>query len=329
MTEHTDKSPQKPGRTPPRKRPGKTPPPAGKRATAPHGSGGDGKAAAQPAKAAPPAPAGGKPEPGALAPDPATVVFGSNRPIAAPPPKLPEGSGLRFSGPSAGILKASGPQPTSPKAAGLTFTAAKSAPAKATPAVAAKPTPPRKPEPQTPEHGKAEADSAEAKKAPLTKPAIAPQASGRRFDRERSAGGFVAVMLALTVLGSGLAFWMKLSGETMAPQEAAVQEAPAPAAEASEPPVELAPLPEVSPADDPQTPGPLTGTDGLSAIELGEIQDLLSQLDFDPGSERGVLTAATAAAIRSYQEMAGLPADGEASHALLEELRSVAALYGS
>ncbi|MGE5767823.1 MAG: peptidoglycan-binding domain-containing protein [Bacteroidota bacterium] len=33
--------------------------------------------------------------------------------------------------------------------------------------------------------------------------------------------------------------------------------------------------------------------------------------------------------MRSYQEMAGLPADGEADRALLEELRSVAELYGS
>src|SRR3546814_15859347 len=59
-----------------------------------------------------------------LAPDPATIVFGTMRPIAAAPAKLPESSGLHFSGPSAGLLKASGPQPTSPKASGLTFSSA-------------------------------------------------------------------------------------------------------------------------------------------------------------------------------------------------------------
>ena len=40
------------------------------------------------------------------------------------------------------------------------------------------------------------------------------------------------------------------------------------------------------------------------------------------------MSADTAAAIRSYQEMAGLPSDGEANRALLEELRSVVELYG-
>ncbi|HIP79157.1 MAG TPA: hypothetical protein EYH07_11915, partial [Kiloniellaceae bacterium] len=33
-------------------------------------------------------------------------------------------------------------------------------------------------------------------------------------------------------------------------------------------------------------------------------------------------------AIRSYQEMAGLTVDGQASPALLSELRAVASLYG-
>jgi hypothetical protein len=33
-------------------------------------------------------------------------------------------------------------------------------------------------------------------------------------------------------------------------------------------------------------------------------------------------------AIRSYQELAGLPADGKANAALLEELRTVVELYG-
>ncbi|WP_420345176.1 peptidoglycan-binding domain-containing protein [Pelagibius sp.] len=62
----------------------------------------------------------------AQAPDPATVTFGSNRPIVAPPPPKPASSGpvssgLRFSGPSAGTLKSSGPQKSPAKAEGTTF----------------------------------------------------------------------------------------------------------------------------------------------------------------------------------------------------------------
>lgn len=321
MTEHTDKPPQKPGMTTPRKRPGKRPAPDGRRASASQERGAaDAKVPGGSASgAAPRSP---------LAPDPATVVFGSNRPIAAPPARLPEGSGLRFAGPSAGILKASGPQPASPKANGLTFTSAKAPPAKATPARPAKPAKAKRVESK-----KAEAVKPEAEKPALTKPVIAPQASGPRFEKERSASGFVAVMLALTVLGGGLAFWMKLSHEPASPQETVEQAAiervapemttPSPGEpEASfEPPVAEAVAPEA-----PARPAQAAL---LTDVEIAEIQDLLSRLDFDPGTEHGVLTAATTAAIRSYQEMAGLPADGEANRALLEELRSVAELYGS
>ena len=325
MTEHTDKSPQKPGRRPPRKRPGKAPSPEGKRAMSP------GANPARPAEAAPSAATGTTPR-SPLAPDPATVVFGSSRPIAAQPPKLPESSGLRFSGPSAGVLKASGPQPTSPKAGGLTFTAAKATPPK--PAAPAKPAPAKKLEAKKPEATKPEATKPEADKPALTKPAIAPQASGRRLEKERSTGGFLSATLLLAVLGGGLAFWMQPSSETIAPQEAAAPHVAAPAsAEVSEPAVVPDPPVPAAALPAPETPGPLArgdgGDDGLSAAEIGEIQVLLSRLDLDPGSEHGTLTPATAAAIRSYQEMAGLLADGEADRALLEELRSVAELYGS
>lgn len=313
MTEQPDKSPQKAGRTPPRRRPGKSPPAAKRSKLSPGRPGGEIPAkereSAAPAKAGESAPVR-MTDASPLAPDPATIVFGSNRPIAAPPPKLPESSGLRFSGPSAGILKASGPQPTSPKAAGVTFTAVKAAPAKPAAKPAAKTAEAKRPAP-----GRGEPESAETRKPLPTKPAIAPQASGRHFDKERSASGFVLAMLALTVFGSGFAFWMKLSGEPTAPQEMA-----------SDAPARLQASPEVHAPQAPRSNG-LPG--GLSIAELREIQDLLSRLDFDPGSDPGVLTAATTAAIRSYQEMAGLPTDGEASLGLLEELRSVAALYGS
>ncbi|MGF1593229.1 MAG: peptidoglycan-binding protein [Kiloniellaceae bacterium] len=294
----------------------------------------------------------------ALAPDPATIVFGSNRPIVAAPPKLPAGSGLQFSGSSAGLLKASGPQPTSPKASGLTFSSASK------PVASAKPVAPARPAAAKPASvvkdpaGKPTAATAKApetkpddgKKPVLTKPAIAPQASGRHFDRERSTGGFLAMLLVLTVAVGGLAFWMKLGGETPPEAEAPAQQvAIAPAAPetttAPEFAAENAPEPMPGAATEaetavvfepsiraPESPGPLAGGDsaagGLSTAEIGEVQELLSRLNLDPGSLVGVLTEETAAAIRSYQEMAGLPADGTADHALLEELRSVVELYG-
>jgi hypothetical protein len=143
---------------------------------------------------------------------------------------------------------------------------------------------------------------------------------------------------------------MELGSETPAPQQAAAPQRAAPAI--PEAPAFAMPEPEPAVADPalpapempspempspvlpgPEMPGPLArgdgGNDGLSSAEIGEIQALLSRLDLDPGSEQGSLTPATAAAIRSYQEMAGLPADGKADRALLDELRSVAELYGS
>jgi len=127
---------------------------------------------------------------------------------------------------------------------------------------------------------------------------------------------------------------MKITGERSAPPPATVaatasQPAAPEAASAQTPVVLYGPSVRA-----PESPGPLAAStppagDVLSAEEIGEIQRLLARLDFDPGSDAGVLTEETAAAIRSYQEMAGLPADGEANRALLEELRSVADLYGS
>lgn len=338
MTEHTDKPTQKAGSTPPRKRAAKARAPEAKRAKPP-GS----RSAAGSADVLPPADAAEASSRRGLAPDPATVVFGSNRPIAAPPPKLPEGSGLRFAGPSNGLLKASGPQPNSPKASGLTFTAAKpvggspaqSAPGK--PAATARPPVAKKPDTRKPEPGRADTEDVDVRKAPLTKPAIAPQVVGPRFGRERSTGGFLLVMLLLTALGGGLAFWMKLDNERTTAQLAPAADALGGDVVAGDAAGDNAAPDEAALAERQSTAAtaPAFGgrepavNDGLSPAELGEIQQLLSHLDLNPGRTDGVLTAATAAAIRNYQEMAGLPADGEANRALLEELRSVAALYGS
>ena len=58
--------------------------------------------------------------------------------------------------------------------------------------------------------------------------------------------------------------------------------------------------------------------------QILEIEKLLAHLGFAPGPEDGVMDEATSEAIRAYQQAAGLPEDGIASPALLEELKAVA-----
>ncbi len=384
MTEQTDKASRKTRKAVPKKRPAKARAPKGKRAKAP---GRPDAAAGQTCGAAPPSEAlseargearsearsEARNETKSLAPDPATIVFGSNRPIVTQPQKLPESSGLRFSGPSAGELKASGPQPSSAKASGLTFTNAKAtsgkpngngngsrpqsgakpAASEETKTVAAKPGAAAKPaDKKTP----GPAGKTESGKAPdrsvFTKPAIAPQASGRRLEKERSSRGFAMTLLGLAVVVGGLAYWLNPGTTPQAPQGDPAALPPAPAAQPAAPstpmhPAAPAPAPAPAVAEEmevptfgpspraPVSPGPLVATPApqadptaLSVAEILEIQQLLERLDLAPGNTDGVLTADTAAAIRSYQEMAGLDGNGEANRALLDELRSVVELYG-
>jgi hypothetical protein len=56
-----------------------------------------------------------------------------------------------------------------------------------------------------------------------------------------------------------------------------------------------------------------------------EIKQLLAKLNLSPGPIDGTLDQATQDAIRSYQEMAGEPVDGQPSQALLTDLRVVVA----
>ena len=58
--------------------------------------------------------------------------------------------------------------------------------------------------------------------------------------------------------------------------------------------------------------------------QVQEIEQLLSDLGFAPGTIDGVMDADTAEAIRAFQQAAGLPEDGQPSPALLEELKAVA-----
>lgn len=345
---------------------------------------GDSLSKSSPAKneAAPKVSSSPKSDPKGLAPDPATVTFGSNKPIVAAPPPKPVSSGLRFSGPSAGVLKASGPQATSPKADGLTFTSAAAEaqttaaggkdPAKASGAKAptekaadTKTTPKKAVDTKTPEQTKAAsgqqtAEAAKAKdskatepktakdKAPqkqpaigkpgVTKPAIAPQNSGPLIEKTPSRRPALA-LLGFGCAVAGLAWWLGNqqppepriaandssavagTGENATP----APQSQSPAAADSTPAQDTAPIQDTPPA----APQVAVASDNrVTVAELWEIQDLLRQLDLGPGASSGQMTAATRDAIRSYQEMAGLPVDGEASPALLKELRSVAALYG-
>ena len=61
----------------------------------------------------------------------------------------------------------------------------------------------------------------------------------------------------------------------------------------------------------------------MTADDLRELEELLAKLEFAPGKVDGVVDEETRAALRLFQEFAGLPIDGEPSPALLEELREV------
>ena len=311
------------------------------------------------------------PETPAKAPDPATITFGTNKPIVAPPPPKPAGSGLRFSGPSDGELQSSGPQQTSLKAEGLTFSSAGSSEPQA---AAAKPkseaggtakvkTAKGQAEPpadkksstakaapngrKTAEKGGAKADQSDgkaARKTPAaTKPAIAPQQHGRLIEKTppRRTGAFVLFSLGMAAVG--LLLWvgnqpgpdLRSNGEPTVPSAAleSKSEGDRIAADGTAKPEPQAPVAAAKGdgraeiARRGEEPAAVTAPASLTAAELAEIQGLLRRLSLDPGEASGALTEATRQAIRSYQEMAGLPADGEATPALLNELRAVVSLY--
>jgi hypothetical protein len=73
-------------------------------------------------------------------------------------------------------------------------------------------------------------------------------------------------------------------------------------------------------------PEPGAASGGLDIEELREIERLLAELDFDPGPVDGEIDAATQEAIREYQAIADTAKTGEASRALLRDLREVSAI---
>jgi len=60
----------------------------------------------------------------------------------------------------------------------------------------------------------------------------------------------------------------------------------------------------------------------LSRENVLELQDLLNSRGFDAGPADGILGGQTRAAVRAYQQSAGLPMDGYASFRILESLRN-------
>jgi len=65
----------------------------------------------------------------------------------------------------------------------------------------------------------------------------------------------------------------------------------------------------------------------LPEADLREMEQLLAQLNFDPGVIDGEVDDRTRTAIRLYQEFAVLPVNGEPSANLLRELRQVSQVY--
>ncbi len=61
----------------------------------------------------------------------------------------------------------------------------------------------------------------------------------------------------------------------------------------------------------------------LVGHDLAETERLLARLDLAPSRADGIIDHKTQAASRFYQEIAGLPVDGEPSRALLADLRAV------
>ena len=72
---------------------------------------------------------------------------------------------------------------------------------------------------------------------------------------------------------------------------------------------------------------PATASADLSVEELTELERLLAELNFYPGTIDGVVDQRTRGAIRLYQDFAALPADGTPSKALLAELRQVVQVF--
>jgi len=74
---------------------------------------------------------------------------------------------------------------------------------------------------------------------------------------------------------------------------------------------------------------PMVLTNGLSAGDIVEMERMLGRLDLAAGAPDGIVDDDTTQAIRLYQQIAGLPVDGEASPDLLADMREVVKILDS
>lgn len=66
----------------------------------------------------------------------------------------------------------------------------------------------------------------------------------------------------------------------------------------------------------------------LKVLELVEMERMLQRLDMGPTRPDGIVDEDTVSAIRMYQQIAGLPVDGEPTRELLNDMREVVKLLG-
>ncbi len=66
----------------------------------------------------------------------------------------------------------------------------------------------------------------------------------------------------------------------------------------------------------------------LDSGKLVEMERMLARLDLAPSTVDGIVDQQTRHAIRLYQQIAGLPIDGEPSPALLTDMREVVRILG-
>jgi hypothetical protein len=179
--------------------------------------------------------------------------------------------------------------------------------------------------PSAPHHEEAPARAPAAAKGKPGK--LSPPLAARSTDRVVGAahrpphvGGWILLMVVLLLVAGGLWLWRQgrldpliARIESHLPGGTASTAPPAPESPSAP---STASLPEAPPA----APAEATGVPMLQ-----EIKQLLAKLDLAPGPMDGTLDPETEAAIRSYQEMAGMPVDGQPSQELLDDLRAVVA----
>jgi peptidoglycan hydrolase-like protein with peptidoglycan-binding domain len=185
-------------------------------------------------------------------------------------------------------------------------------------------------------------------------------AHDRKRPAWRAGRGLPALAAALALaalLGAGWqaqrAGWLDVEAPTAAAPEAGgetlAQDAPEPASAIPEQSVEPAAAPTET--SEPDTPEPIQPSidvvrvepDGaavteepsgaqpwnLNGAELVEMERLLVRLALEPSSSDGIVDRQTKRAIRLYQQIAGLPVDGEPSRALLTDMREVVKILDS